>query len=246
MNLQWVPLTENACYKRAKPIKPTGIMVHSTGTPGATLDTFARLWNTEYPGGRGVCTHAMLDDDAVYQFLPWTVEGWHSGKGSKGSANSMGYIGFEICEPKNWKTDDEYFAKAYQNAVDLCVFLCKEYGLTEKDIICHSEGHKLGIASNHADVMHWFPYFGKDMDKFRADVKAELEDDGMLTYEQWKVYMEQYRKELAAKPVSQWAEKEVEAAKETGITDGTRPGDLLTREEGIAMVMRGVTNDAKV
>ena len=40
----------------------------------------------------------------------------------------------------------------------------------EKDIICHSEGYKLGIASNHSDVMHWFPKHGKSMDAFRAEV----------------------------------------------------------------------------
>ena len=59
-------------------------------------------------------------------------------------------------------------------AVELCVYLCKLYGLTEKDIICHSEGYKLGTASNHGDVMHWFPKHGKSMDTFRADVKAGL------------------------------------------------------------------------
>ena len=41
-------------------------------------------------------------------------------------------------------------------------------------IICHSEGAKLGIASNHGDVMHWFPKHGKSMDTFRADVKDLL------------------------------------------------------------------------
>ena len=39
-----------------------------------------------------------------------------------------------------------------------------------------SEGHKLGIASNHGDVLHWFPKHGKSMDDFRADVKAKLAD----------------------------------------------------------------------
>jgi hypothetical protein len=33
---------------------------------------------------------------------------------------------------------------------------------------------KLGIASNHGDVMHWFPKHGKNMDTFRAAVKALL------------------------------------------------------------------------
>jgi cell division septation protein DedD len=37
-------------------------------------------------------------------------------------------------------------------------------------VICHSEGYKRGIASNHGDVMHWFPKHGKSMDTFRADV----------------------------------------------------------------------------
>lgn len=46
--------------------------------------------------------------------------------------------------------------------------------MTERDIICHSEGHTLGIASNHGDVMHWFPRFEKSMDTFRAEVKALL------------------------------------------------------------------------
>ena len=62
-------------------------------------------------------------------------------------------------------------------AVELCAYLCKQFGLTEKDIICHSEGYKRGIASNHGDVMHWFPKHGKSMDTFRADVKALLAKD---------------------------------------------------------------------
>ena len=50
----------------------------------------------------------------------------------------------------------------------------KEYGLKETNIICHSEGYKLGIASNHGDVMHWFPKRGKSLDTFQADVKLLL------------------------------------------------------------------------
>ena len=47
-------------------------------------------------------------------------------------------------------------------------------GFQKKNIICHSEGHAQGIASNHGDVMHWFPKHGKNMDTFRAAVKAKL------------------------------------------------------------------------
>ena len=68
-----------------------------------------------------------------------------------------------------------YFAAAWGRAVALCAGLCKRYGFDpEKDILCHSEGYAAGIASNHADVMHWFPEHGRTMDDFRNDVKAAM------------------------------------------------------------------------
>ena len=66
-------------------------------------------------------------------------------------------------------------------------YLCKRYGLTEKDILCHSEGYARGIASNHADVMHWFPKFGKSMDTFRADVKALLDEGSAPAFREYTV-----------------------------------------------------------
>lgn len=123
-------------------------------------------------GGRQVCVHAFigkLEDGSIatYQTLPWDTRAWHAG----GDANNT-HIGFEICEDS--LTDADYFNKVYKEAIELCVYLCKQYNLTEKDIICHSEGYKRGIASNHSDVMHWFPRHGKSMDTFRAEVKALL------------------------------------------------------------------------
>ena len=127
-------------------------------------------------GGRQVCAHAFIGKladgtIATYQTLPWDHRGWHSASGSKGTANDT-HIGFEICE--DGLNDSVYFNKVYKEAVELCAYLCKQYGLTEKNIICHSEGHSQGIASNHGDVMHWYPKHGKSMDTFRADVKKLL------------------------------------------------------------------------
>lgn len=187
MNLRKLIFTENACYKAGRKISVKGIMVHSTGANNPWLKRYVgpndgllgvnkynNHWNTYHPGGREVCVHGFigkLDDGSIatYQTLPWDHRGWHAG----GSANNT-HIGFEICEDDT--TDPEYFAKVYQEAVDLCVYLCKQFGLTEQNIICHSEGYKKGVASNHGDVMHWFPKHGKSMNTFRADVKAALEE----------------------------------------------------------------------
>lgn len=78
----------------------------------------------------------------------------------------------------------DYFKAVWDNAVDLSVMLCEAYGFNpEKDIICHCEGYKLGVASNHADVMHWFPKHGQSMDTFRAEVKKRLEEKSMTKSE---------------------------------------------------------------
>ena len=185
MNLHKLLFTENACYKAGRKITVKGIMVHSTGANNPWLKRYVgpddgllgknqynNHWNTYHPGGREVCVHGFIGKladgtIATYQTLPWDHRGWHAG----GSANNT-HIGFEICEDD--LTDGAYFAKVYKEAVELCAYLCKQYGLTEKNIICHSEGYKQGIASNHGDVMHWFPKHGKSMDTFRADVKALL------------------------------------------------------------------------
>lgn len=189
MNLHKLIFTENACYKAGKKITVKGIMVHSTGANNPNLrryvgpddgllgvNQYNNHWNTYHPGGREVCVHGFigkLKDGtiATYQTLPWDHRGWHAG----GSANNT-HIGFEICE--DGLTDSAYFGKVYQEAVELCAHLCKLYGLTEKDIICHSEGYRKGIASNHGDVMHWFPKHGKSMDTFREAVRLLLAEQG--------------------------------------------------------------------
>lgn len=183
MNLRKLIFTNNACYKAGRTITPKGIMVHSTGANNPTLKRYVgpddgllgknqynNHWNQ--PMERQVCVHGFIGkladgNIATYQTLPWNHRGWHAG----GSANDT-HISFEICE--DGLTDSSYFNKVYTEAVELCAHLCQLYGLTEKNIICHSEGYKRGIASNHGDVMHWFPRFGKNMDTFRAAVKEKL------------------------------------------------------------------------
>jgi len=191
MKLHKLILTKNACYIAGNTIMPKGIMVHSTGANNPYLkryvgpddgllgvNQFNNHWNQDKPDGRQVCVHAFIgkmEDEtiATYQTLPWNYRGWHAG----GSANNT-HIGFEICE--DGLSDSTYFGKVYREAVELCVYLCKLYGLTVENILCHSEGYKKGIASNHGDVMHWFPKHGKSMDDFRADVKMALTPNNPL------------------------------------------------------------------
>lgn len=192
MHLRTLLLTKNACYIAGRTITPKGIMCHSTGANNPNLKRYVgpddgllgknqynNHWNEYHPGGRQICVHAFIGkladgSVATYQTLPWNYRGWHCG----GDGNNT-HLSFEICE--DGLTNAAYFNAVYQEAVELCAYLCKMYSLAPmKDgvLICHSEGHKRGIASNHADVMHWFPKHGKSMDTFRAAVQAALGGSG--------------------------------------------------------------------
>jgi N-acetylmuramoyl-L-alanine amidase len=227
MNLNRLYLTKNECYRAGQIITPKGIMVHSTGANNPHLkryvgpddgklgeNVYGNHWNQARPDGRQVCVHAFIGkladgSIATYQTLPWNYRAWHAG----GTANNT-HISFEICEDD--LTDSVYFNAVYKEAVELCVHLCKLYGLNEKDIICHSEGYKQGIASNHADVMHWFPKHGKTMDTFRVDVKKLLSEEEKSAEPAKKKY---YRVQIGAYTVKANAEAQLAKAKKAGFTD---------------------------
>lgn len=257
MNLHKCLLTANACYIAGATITPQGVVVHSTGADNPTLKRYVQpddgllgtnsngnSWNQYKPDGISKCVHGFIGQladgtVATYQTLPWNYKGWHGGSGSNGSVNNT-HIGFEICEDA--LTDAAYFAQVYQEAVELTAYLCTMYGLdplADGVVICHSEGCTRGIASNHSDVMHWFPSFGKSMDTFRTDVKNEMEDDDM-TQEQFNEMMNVWIASQAELETPDWAVGEYEEAKGMGITDGTFPLKYATRLETAIMVKRGI------
>lgn len=252
MNIEKRILNQNPCYKAGRTIQPKGIMVHSLGVAQPDPEVFARLWNQQKAT---VCVHAIVGADKVLQFLPWNHRAWHCGKGPHGSGNDT-HISFEMCEPAGHTyqggmmvgydvaKNADFFNRVYCNAVELAANLCQMYKLDPMtQIICHCEGNRLGIASNHSDVLHWFPKHGKNMDTFRQDVAAKMkgENDMPITEEEVQaIVAREVAKALAAQDtikheanmkVSQQAEKAWDKYTKLGIYDGTRPGAPLTREE---------------
>ena len=202
MNLLECLLTENRCYKTGAKIRPKGVMVHSTGANNPMLRRYVQpvattpekdelLWqlgvnrngNHWNRPGLDVCVHAFigkLDDGSVaaVQTLPWDHRGWHAGTGASGRSANDTHISFEICEDD--LTDPAYFGQAYRTAVELTAMLCACYGLdpmADGVVICHQDGYRRGVASNHGDVYNWFPKHGKTMDDFRAEVVRAMKGD---------------------------------------------------------------------
>ena len=246
MRLETQLLTQNDCYKAGRTIAPKGVMVHSTGAnnpwvsryvPGNEILGYNTGGNDWDRPGVSKCVHAFVgkfaDGNAgVVQTLPWNWRGWHAG----GSANNT-HIGFEICEDD--LEDASYFKIVYQLAVELTAMLCKQFcldPLADGVVICHCEGYQRGVASNHADVMHWFYEYGMTMDDFRADVARWMEENEEVTQEQFNQMMETYLSQRNAKPADDWAKPYIQDAIDAGaMTDvgGSieRPQGFITRQE---------------
>jgi N-acetylmuramoyl-L-alanine amidase len=171
-------LTKNRCFIQDKKIKPIGVMIHSDGCKASVKarDWFKR-WNNLLIGK---AAHFFIDDEEAVKYLHaekgYINRGWHSGSGKNGSGNDL-YIGSEMCEPKDYN-DKIYFNKVYVNTVELTAILLKDVVNTtvvnEDTVLCHADGYKKGIASNHGDIYHWWKYHNKDMNDFRKDVKIKL------------------------------------------------------------------------
>ena len=117
----------------------------------------------------------------------------------------------------------------------------RPYGLdplADGVVICHSEGHQRGIASNHSDVMQWFPKHGKSMDTFRQDVANRMKGEEDVTQEQFNQMMESYLTQQRTRETSEWAAKAWEKAKTAGVFDGTSPQGPLSREQAALVLDR--------
>ena len=225
---------KNKCYQAGGVLHPQGIMLHSVGCAQPSAAVFARSFNQYQPGGQSVCVHAVAQaDGTVYQLLPWEMRGWHCG----GSANST-HIGVEMTEPSEGMTyaeAAEQIAGTYHTAVELFAALCKQYGLDPAQdgvIIGHAEGHRRGVASNHADPeLLWRTYdMGYTMDGFRADVaeamaakNTDKEDDDMIRY-------------TTIDDVPGWARGTVKEMMDAGLIAGTGGGRLDLSDDMLRML----------
>lgn len=222
-------------------------------------------WNHIY---RGAGVHAWIGELAsgevtTVQAGPWDKKAWGCDSGKKGSCND-GWIQFEICEDK--LNDPVYFEKIYREGVELTAYLCKLYDLNPNGtvtyngvkvpvILCHQDSYKLGLGSNHGDVLHWLPNFGKSMQTVRDDVAALLagantdkEDEDDMDVARFKELWGEMRKELQDNDSNDYSAEARAWATSTGLIAGMGAlpsgepnyawADMLTREQLVTVLYR--------
>ena len=233
MHIIEVFTTGNKCYQVGALLRPQGLMLHSIGTPQPSAAVLARYFDQYQPGGQSVCVHAFVQaDGTVYQTLPWEMRAWHCG----GSANGT-HIGIEMTEPSasmTYAESAEQITGTYHAAVELFAQLCDTYGLdplADGVIIGHAEGHRRGVASNHADPEAlWRQYgMGYTMDGFRADVAEAInenddqEDNNVIRY-------------TTIDDVPGWARSTIKEMMDAGLIAGTGGGRIDLSDDMLRML----------
>lgn len=228
--------TNNKCYQAAIPLYPQGIMLHSVGCPQSNAAVFARNFNQYQPGGQSVCVHAFVQADGmVYQLLPWEMRGWHCG----GTANNT-HIGIEMTEPgadMSYAESAEQITGTYHTAVALFAQLCEMYCLDPLEdgvIIGHAEGHRRGIASNHADPEYlWNVYgMGFTMDGFRRDVYEKMRENDNIEEED-----EEMTRYKTVYDVPKWARDDIRQLCDDGIIVGDEYGNINLSEDALRCIV---------
>ena len=231
------------------------IVVHYTaGVSSAEARNSVLSWNGDsgqasanYVVDRTKIVHTVPDDEEFYT--------WHCGTSKKyyhptcRNSNSIGiemqsdydgkFPGYKNMKyPTDW---DKYYLmdEVVENTAKLVAYLMKKYNLTDVD----------KQVLRHYDVTHKecpYPMVGKNENKwveFKQRVKKYLNGEvESMTKEELKKLIEETVKQMGVgEPVDAWASEQVEVAKGLGITDGSNPKRLATREEVMIMAARAAS-----
>lgn len=138
-----------------KPLKPEGIVVHSTATPGAT-DEAEQLYFDN--GHWGASAHYFADWDSITRLIPENEQAWHAGP----TANSK-FLSIEMCEPKEY--DPAKFFAVWERVVWFVADCCLRYGWGVDYIWSHDLVSKKWRESNHTDPTGYLLKYGRNWDQ---------------------------------------------------------------------------------
>lgn len=166
MNIKQNYITSSSRPKT--PLKPIGLVVHDTATPGATAQNEHDYFEFHVPKASA---HAFVDWNEIHQLIPWNEVAWHAGHTANYSR-----IGIELCVPKI--KDQDKFNKVWSNAVELFAFLMvnvlKQNVVTKENLMSHAEVSNKWKETDHQDPVEYFRQYGKSVDDFRTAVQVKI------------------------------------------------------------------------
>ena len=237
-NLPASPSNYNACLAR----NVGDIVMHYTGNKQDTARGNANYFHT---GSRGASAHFFVDETSIWQSVGLRDMAWHfsADKYKHPTARNYNTIGIEMCTSGGYRVSE----KTKENGAQLCAEMCKLLNIGPSEVDKHVHRHWDMTGKNCPAQMAGEG--NQEWAQFKARVKQILEgDDEMLSYEDFKKYMERYTAEQAKKPIAPWAEKQIEQVEAAGVMTRDSKGNFrrqsfITRQE-VAVITAGVLKKA--
>ena len=220
------------------------LVLHYFGALGSAAETCAYFKSVN----RKASAHYFVDDDGVWQAVLDKDAAWHCGERGRGvlkdlcgNANSLGIEvrPYKVNTKSKLVSDaDWYFTdKTLANTQALVRYLMDKYGIDADHLIRHYDvTAKRCPRPWVGDDVNTF--YGKTGNQLWAEFKAGLEEN--MTGEQIYTALNDY---LRAQPCPDWAKQALQEAIDAGITDGTRPCELIPRYQAAIMAKRAMKNE---
>lgn len=122
-------------------INPKFITYHNTGNSGRGANakahnTYIHNMASYHPKDTThVSWHLSVDENYIYQHLPFDENAWHCGDGSEKNSGNMTSIGIEICE----HVDQKNYHQAEENAIALGKYIASELKINIKNHVPHQK-----------------------------------------------------------------------------------------------------------
>lgn len=122
-------------------IKPRFITYHNTGNSGKGANAKAHnayihnLASYHPKDTSHVSWHISVDENFIYQHIPFDENAWHCGDGSSKASGNMTSIGIEICE----HVDQKNYHQAEKNAIALGVYIAKALNIPIANHVPHQK-----------------------------------------------------------------------------------------------------------
>ena len=115
---------------------PKYIVIHNTDNYAAGADAHAHAKAQHDGNFSGYSAHVFVDDKGAYQALPYNRGAWHVGVNYGGRlfgvCSNHNSIGIEMCVQSGYN-----YEKAFQNTVNVCKQLMKQYGIDADHVLQH-------------------------------------------------------------------------------------------------------------
>lgn len=238
MGDKMVPIRYNLCdpsmyqYKCPFVTEKDGICVHNTGMPSpASNEISYMIRNTNQ-----VSFHAAVDEKEIVVGVPFKRNVWASGDGH--GAGNFHKIQIEICRSTN--ENEELFRQAEKNAAEWIAHLLIENGWGLDRVFKHQDFD--GKYCPHKTLDWGWQRF---LDMIKSFMDKEKEEEEMpFTYDDFKVFMDKYKAEVASwENPPEWGKEAWDKMTESGLMDGKRPYSSMSRVE-FATVMNRLDNMA--